>query len=193
MFGDPKNLFDSSQRKWMWLSGKPHATGTLKNYAFPFCRQHTVQPHELYQLPFPYVLYGHGGGQPATLHANVQITNELTSALGKLTALGNQSQTTFATDVMAAPAILDALDNAKAAFAAAPRAEAPSGSTNADAHDALPQIDATASTADIFNAPAAAPAAADTADGAPAKRPVIRTQAPEGSERTPTRRAPAMP
>ena len=84
MFGAPHNLFDRKSRKWLWLTDKPHATGTLKNYAFPFCRAHTVLPEELPKLPFKYLLYGHGGGDEgkadATLHTNLEMTNELTAA-----------------------------------------------------------------------------------------------------------------
>ena len=36
MFGAPHNVFDRSLRKHFWLTGKAHATGTLKNYAFTF-------------------------------------------------------------------------------------------------------------------------------------------------------------
>ena len=39
-------------RKWHWLTEKPHATGTLKNYCFPFCRPKTVLAEEFPQLPF---------------------------------------------------------------------------------------------------------------------------------------------
>ena len=51
MFGAPHNLFDRKSRKWLWLTDKPHATGTLKNYAFPFCRAHTVLVEELPNCP----------------------------------------------------------------------------------------------------------------------------------------------
>ena len=32
MFGAPQNVFDRKLRKHMWLTTKPHATGTMKNY-----------------------------------------------------------------------------------------------------------------------------------------------------------------
>ena len=32
MFGSPQNVFDRKLRKHVWLTTKPHATGTLKNY-----------------------------------------------------------------------------------------------------------------------------------------------------------------
>ena len=32
MFGAPQNVFDRKLRKHMWLTTKPHATGTVKNY-----------------------------------------------------------------------------------------------------------------------------------------------------------------
>eukprot|EP01047_Picozoa_sp_COSAG01_P009686 COSAG01_NODE_401_length_17529_cov_47.865806_2_plen_108_part_00 len=86
MFGSPQNLFDAQQRKWFWLTGKAHATGTLKNYAFPFCRPQTVMPNELSRLPFPYLLYGHGGvaadgssSAPTVTYTNVRLTTRLSA------------------------------------------------------------------------------------------------------------------
>jgi len=131
MFGSPHNLFDARQRKWFWLSDKPHATGTLKNYAFPFCRPHTVLPHEVAALPFKYLLLGHGGYAsgtgddicPAEMHLNVVLTPRLAAGLKRLTALGGQSRHTFAVGMgtIAADQLLELLDELKAAFAEAPR------------------------------------------------------------------------
>ena len=121
MFGTPCNLFDAKLRKHFWLTDKPHATGTLKNYAFPFCRPHTVLPHEISALPFKYVLVSHGGNAESVRHSNVAVTSRLSAALDAITKLGAQTSSTFATDANAAPNLLAALDEAKAAFAEAPR------------------------------------------------------------------------
>jgi len=82
MFKHLKDLFDPSVRKWFWLSAKPHATGTLKNYCFPFCRPQTVLVEELDQLPFRYLLYGHGGSGGEVLHCNFEVSDELHDLLG---------------------------------------------------------------------------------------------------------------
>merc|ERR1711907_188118 len=139
MFGAPKNLFDAGQRKHFWLSDKPHATGTLKNYAYPFCRPQTVLPEELPLLPYKYLLLSHGGHQPNVLHTNVEVTlngeadsqdtgsdsapgtSNLRAVLTRIITLSNQKSSTFASDASAAPALLKALEDAKAAFAVTPR------------------------------------------------------------------------
>ena len=177
MFGSPQNLFDASQRKWFWLTGKAHATGTLKNYAFPFCRAHTVEPHELPRLPYPYILYGHGGlaadgvsRLAPTIHANVQITTRLATGLEKLTNLGNQSKRAFAVDggTPAANAILTVLDELKAGFAEAPRIAA----TKEVPVDDLPAVDATMSTP-MLHIRGGASAGAPAEPGPAVARPVI--------------------
>lgn len=117
-------MFDRRLRKNFWLTEKPHATGTLKNYAFPFCRPQTVTPLEIPSLPFKYVLLSHGGEDERKLFSNVAITPDLSAALDVIVSLGSQDKDTFATDPKGAHALLAALDEAKAAFAAAPRAEA---------------------------------------------------------------------
>ena len=140
MFGAPHNVFDRSMRKHFWLTGKAHATGTLKNYAFPFCRAQTVLASEVPSLPFKYLLLSHGGGQPDKLTANVELTDALAAALSRITSLGAQSPTTFATDATAAPALLAALDDAKSAFAAAPRAPTGTASPTKSAFVAEPAL-----------------------------------------------------
>lgn len=81
MFSDFKDLFDPSARKWIWFTDKPHATGTLKNYCFPFSRPPVVTVEELDKLPFRYLLFGHGG-----------LTDSATTAL-VATKAGNSLQT----------------------------------------------------------------------------------------------------
>eukprot|EP00929_Paragymnodinium_shiwhaense_P035243 TRINITY_DN19052_c0_g1_i1.p1 TRINITY_DN19052_c0_g1~~TRINITY_DN19052_c0_g1_i1.p1 ORF type:complete len:550 (-),score=88.96 TRINITY_DN19052_c0_g1_i1:579-2228(-) len=62
MFCDNKDLFHPYYRKHIWLSDKPHMTGTLKNYCFPLLgRPQTVLESELGQLDFKYFLVGHNG------------------------------------------------------------------------------------------------------------------------------------
>ena len=88
-------------RKWHWLTEKPHATGTLKNYCFPFCRPQTVRREELPLLPFKYCLLGHGGGVEDTLLANVELTPELTKAIDAMRAAGRRGRGCGATDPQA--------------------------------------------------------------------------------------------
>merc|ERR1711988_2043623 len=84
MFKNSVDLFDPACRKWHWLSDKPHETGTLKNYCFPFCRPQTVLPEEQHQLPFKYCLIGHGGEQDDSILTNVVLTTELTAAINAM-------------------------------------------------------------------------------------------------------------
>ena len=122
MFGTPQNLFDASLRKNLWLTEKAHATGTLKNYAFPFCRAHTVLASELPALGFKYLLLSHGGDQLPRLLSNIDMSPRLQAHLDRIIALGSQQADTFATDPNAAASLLQELEMAKAAFNAVPRA-----------------------------------------------------------------------
>lgn len=121
MFGTPCNVFDKSLRKHFWLTDKPHATGTLKNYAFPFCRPQTVLPHEIKTLPFKYLLFSHGGAKKPDIYTNVKISPRLSFSLETLLSLGSQQKNTFAVDPAAAALLLEALDEAKTAFGEVPR------------------------------------------------------------------------
>ena len=87
MFGAAHNVFVGAHRKWLWLTGKEHATGTLKNYCFPFCRKQTILAEELHRLDFPCVLCGHGGGQTSVMHANIEVGADLADALAKINEL----------------------------------------------------------------------------------------------------------
>ena len=214
MFGAPQNVFDRKLRKHVWLTTKPHATGTLKNYEpepqpyltptlpnpdpdhspnpnpdpttltltpilaltltrhpkelrlplLPCAHRHRRRARHAHpstltpraqaatpcirpatpcirpaarrvrsatacthpatlrvpgQLPFDYLLLSHGGDAAKALHSNVPLTPRLQAALGRIERLGDQEAHTFATDDAAAPALLDALDEAKAAFSEA--------------------------------------------------------------------------
>lgn len=55
-----KDLFHPKYRRWLWLTEKAHATGTLKNYCFPMSRKQHVTGDELTKLHFRYLLIGHG-------------------------------------------------------------------------------------------------------------------------------------
>ncbi len=89
MFSNLVDLFDASSRKWVWITEKPHETGSLKNYAIgPFCRPEHVQAHELDKLPFRHVLVGLGGEPAEVMWANVDVAanSRLEGALAKLRA-----------------------------------------------------------------------------------------------------------
>lgn len=128
MFKNAVDLFDPACRKWHWLTEKRHATGTLKNYCCgPLARSHVVRADEIGRLPFKYVLVGHGGsGANAEdkLYTNAELTPALTVSLEALKAAARVGRGKGTSDVTALPNLLDALTQAKAAFAAAPRAAA---------------------------------------------------------------------
>jgi hypothetical protein len=127
MFCPVMDVFDETRRKWVWLSEKPHATGTLKNYCFPMARPMTVLESELPALEFKYLLYGHGGrettGEPLApkVMGNVAVTPGLAEALAGLSAACHGSAEL--SDQVRAEELLAALDSAKAVFANTPRAE----------------------------------------------------------------------
>lgn len=67
MFSDLKDLFDPAYPKTFWLSEKPHATGTLKNYAFPLfgVRPPVLTETELLELPWRYMSVTHNHAEKA--------------------------------------------------------------------------------------------------------------------------------
>ena len=89
MFDAPHTVFNGTHRKWMWLTGKKHAKGTLKNYCFPFCHKQALLAEQLDRLDFPCVLYGHGGGQTSVMHANAKVGTDLAAALAKMNELNS--------------------------------------------------------------------------------------------------------
>jgi len=121
MFKNLQDLFNPAARKWLWLSHKPHATGTLKNYCFPFCRPQRVEVEELDLLPFKYLLFGHGGADEEVLYANFEVGTELRNLLWEIKAGGAGA---FATDPEAAGRMLSLLKSAQAVFDEAPRVSA---------------------------------------------------------------------
>jgi hypothetical protein len=86
MFSALVDLFDASSRKWVWITDKPHATGTLKNYAIvPFTRPQHVRADEFDLLPFKHVLAGFGNNTDVVL-TNVDLSSapRLTEAIAIL-------------------------------------------------------------------------------------------------------------
>ena len=70
MFSNLVDVFDGGSRKWVWITEKPHETGTLKNYACgPFCRPEHVRGDELDKLPFRHVVVGCGMDRNNVPHA----------------------------------------------------------------------------------------------------------------------------
>ena len=146
MFSDLKDLNDPRNRKWFWLSDKPHATGTLKNYCFPFCRPQVVLPSELPSLGFKYVLFGHGGTDPDMLHSNVKLTRELRAVLTELRHEGRRGSGVFCNDANAMPRLLSILNEAKAAFALAPRSATTVSAQGPSLATPVPRMTSTATT-----------------------------------------------
>merc|ERR1711871_531302 len=101
MYCDVKDLHDPRLRATLYVSDKPHATGTLKNYCFPPSRPQVVQADELGALDFKHLIMRHGGGQPVEVLTNTTMTAGLTDALARM--------------------LIIALDGVRAAFRAAPR------------------------------------------------------------------------
>mmetsp|Transcript_50743 Transcript_50743/g.157137 ORF Transcript_50743/g.157137 Transcript_50743/m.157137 type:complete len:318 (+) Transcript_50743:901-1854(+) len=116
MFKSLNDLFDPAARKWLWLSDKPHTTGTLKNYCFPFCRRQCVQADELDRLPFKYLLLGHNGPSEEALYANFVVPDELRDLLWKIRLEGSCGAGVFRTKPEAAKRLLGLLFDAQAAF-----------------------------------------------------------------------------
>lgn len=82
-----------------------------------------MRAEEFDQLPFKYCLFGHGGVEDVTL-ANCTMTPALIAALDKVRAAARLERGAGFSDPKALPTLLAAVDEAKAAFAVAPRATA---------------------------------------------------------------------
>jgi hypothetical protein len=131
MYSDLKDLFNPALRATLYFSEKPHATGTLKNYCFPFCRPQVVKKEELAELPFKYMYMRHGGkGEAPEIVANVMITEDLDFALEAYRRLTSEQAPREAAEAAAAGSaqrvrdLTKALETARAAFQAAPRTTA---------------------------------------------------------------------
>merc|ERR1712176_556039 len=65
MYSKIRDVFDRTIRDTVYFSEKEHATGTLKNYSFPFCRPQVVTREELDHLSFRHLIMRHGGLEAA--------------------------------------------------------------------------------------------------------------------------------
>merc|ERR1719492_221312 len=82
MFSEPKNLWDPDTNKSWYLTDKPHDSGTLKNYCFPFCRPQVVTAEELDELPFKYLLItNHQRKRDLDIVGNIRITPKMRSII----------------------------------------------------------------------------------------------------------------
>jgi len=132
MYSKIRDVFDPSIRDTVYFSEKPHATGTIKNYSFPFCRPQVVTKEELDQLSFRHLIMTHGGFAPGggllpvKIMTNVELTDELKAALKHYLSLTTEQEPDAAKKAAASPALrarvlTEAIMNARKAFRAAPR------------------------------------------------------------------------
>lgn len=126
MFDSPKNLWDPTKPKWAWLTDKKQAPGELMNFAFPCCRPQHVLPEEMDMLPFKHLLFGKAKADDTkmTIYTNVVITESLQTCLDLFWEEWKKGAEK-ANDPAACANFLSIVDSAKAAFAEAPRREAP--------------------------------------------------------------------
>merc|ERR1711907_453910 len=114
MFSEPKNLWDSSKNNSWWLSTKEHATGTLKNYAFPFCRKQHVTVEEMAMLPFKYLFVGSTQGKQ-TQFGNVRVHSKLQDLITKMREEWKRGRRSYL-DAARIEHVLGLLEAAKAEF-----------------------------------------------------------------------------
>jgi len=126
MYCGVTDLFHPDYRKWVYLTDKPHTTGTLKNYAFPMARPQVVTPEELDKLPFKYLLYGYGGAGEEVLYTNVDVSQSLRQSLQTMRCEGMRGEGVYHQRERV-DALVAALDDAKAAFKKVGRRSAPAG------------------------------------------------------------------
>jgi len=122
MFSEPKNLWSKDTNIALWVTDKPHATGTLKNYCFPFCRKQHVAVNELHKLPFKYLLVSRQVDGTRELATNIVLSDKnhaLIRQLFKELERGYQSYL----DPKAIADILDLQRSMKLEFAIASRSE----------------------------------------------------------------------
>lgn len=121
MFDVLRDLFDPASKKPVWLSEKPHATGTLNNYTFGPCyRFPHISPDEYAQLPFRYLQMNYGGNEDGTIHANFEVEGELRECLLKIRSEGLCGPGVWANDPEAPDRLYAALRAAQNAFDALP-------------------------------------------------------------------------
>merc|ERR1719440_227243 len=122
MFDSPKNLWDPSKSHWAWLTDKKQAPGELMNFAFPMCRPQHVKGSEFDMLPFRHLLFGKAKPDDVkmTVYTNVVVTSELQLILDRFWSEW-QKGADKANDPETCAGMLELVDEAKAAFAKAPR------------------------------------------------------------------------
>lgn len=159
MFCDVRDFFHPDSQKVFWLSDKPHATGTLKNYAFPIACEQYVRPEELNQVDFKYlgVKYGptvarvfNSGSDlkepllqdtesgrtealscPRRMYTNLAMSPALEQGLDRLELIGRKGDGAWK-NPDAIDEMLDCVKALKAAFAEASRQSAKEGLADAD-------------------------------------------------------------
>merc|ERR1712054_21666 len=159
MFCDVRDFFHPDSQKVFWLSDKPHATGTLKNYAFPIACEQYVRPEELDQVDFKYlgVKYGPSVARifnsssdlkepllqdaesghtealscPRRVYTNLQMSSALEEGLDRLELIGRKGDGAWR-DPAAIDEMLECVKALKVAFAEANRQPAKGESLDAD-------------------------------------------------------------
>jgi len=121
MFDVLRDLFDPASRKVIWLSEKPHATGTLNNYTFgPHYRYPNISPDEYALLPFRYLQMNYGGDEDGFIHANFKVEGELRACLVRIRTEGLRGPGVWESDPEAPDRLYAALRAAQAAFDSLP-------------------------------------------------------------------------
>jgi len=125
MFSEPKNLWaDDSNRFWYWTD-KPHSTGSLKNYCFPFCRPQHVKPTELPLLPFKYLLICDRKGERQIM-GNIEVSDKMQQLVEKIHEAWGQPTCSYL-DQKSIGTMLNLLADSKREFAMARRMEPKDG------------------------------------------------------------------
>lgn len=132
MFDSPKNLWDPSKAHWAWLTDKKQMPGELMNFAFPMCRPQHVTGAEFDVLPFRHLLFGKAKPDDVemTVYTNVVVTEELQVILNRFWEEWKKGADK-ANDPETCAGMLELVDEAKAAFAKAPRRPSQSSDTEA--------------------------------------------------------------
>lgn len=120
MFSEPKNLFSTRSSKTWWITEKQHATGTLKNYAFPFARPQHVKHDELHMLPFKYFVLGQRADGTTWSYSNVKVDARLQACIDGMMQQWQQGERHYM-DVWSIEKALALLERGKEALHAAER------------------------------------------------------------------------
>lgn len=121
MFSEPKNLWNPKTNKTLYLTEKPHDTGTLKNYAFPWCRPHHVTVEEFHKLPFKYLMISNKAGEKVVA-GNVKISNDMQKIIEKFNDAWEQGRECYLKSEKMNE-MLKLLDSAKHEFSRASRSQ----------------------------------------------------------------------